>query len=254
MFGSLAAGAFDESSSYRPNSPYAASKAAADHLVRAWHTTYGLPVVISNCSNNYGPYQYPEKFIPLMILNALAARPLPVYGDGANVREWLYVDDHADALWTVLRRGRIGESYNVGGHSEARNIDVAQTICDLVDELAKPLASGEPRRNLITFVEDRPGHDFRYAMNAAKLGSELGWRPATPFADGLRRTVAWYASNQSWWESRRGSRSPAPRRSPIAWALFPASNWRRRSRRCRHAPIANTSAASPPSRNKNDRR
>jgi dTDP-glucose 4,6-dehydratase len=203
VFGSLAAGAFDESSSYRPNSPYAASKAAADHLVRAWHTTYGLPVVISNCSNNYGPYQYPEKFIPLMILNALAGRPLPVYGDGTNVREWIYVDDHADALWTILRRGRIGESYNVGGSSEARNIDVAQTICDLIDALAKPLPTGKARRDLITFVEDRPGHDFRYAMNAAKLGSELGWRPAMPFADGLRRTVEWYAANQSWWESRR---------------------------------------------------
>jgi dTDP-glucose 4,6-dehydratase len=205
VFGSLGrTGAFDEESPYRPNSPYAASKAAADHLVRAWHITYGLPVVISNCSNNYGPYQHPEKFIPRMILCALFNEPLPVYGDGSNVREWLYVDDHADALWTILRSGRNGESYNVGGYAEARNIDVAHVICDLVDELAGPSAEG-PRRSLITFVEDRPGHDFRYAMNAAKLAIELGWQPRTAFDEGLRRTVAWYVKNRPWWEAERAT-------------------------------------------------
>lgn len=206
VFGSLGpSGWFEETTPYRPNSPYAASKAGADHLVRAWHHTYGLPVVLSNCSNNYGPYQHPEKFIPLMILNAIAGKPMPVYGRGTNVRDWLFVDDHARALWTILRQGRVGESYNVGANTEMRNIDVAQAICDLLDELSGPLPGGQPRRNLIVPVADRPGHDLRYAIDAGKLRAELDWRPRETFDAGLRRTVTWYLANESWWTPRRAA-------------------------------------------------
>ena len=198
VYGSLGpTGVFTEDTAYRPNSPYAASKASSDHLVRAWHHTYGLPVVLNNCSNNYGPYQFPEKLVPLMILNALHRRPLPVYGRGANVRDWLFVEDHARALYAVLIQGRLGESYNIGGRSERRNLEVVETICDLVDEaLGRP--PGDSRR-LITFVADRPGHDLRYAIDCAKAERELGWQPAFGFAEGLRRTVRWYLDHDEWW-------------------------------------------------------
>lgn len=203
VYGSLGeAGLFTEESAYRPNSPYSASKASADHLVRAWHKTFGLPVVVSNCSNNYGPFQFPEKLIPLMTLNALQRKPLPVYGRGFNVRDWLYVEDHARALATVATRGTIGETYNVGGGNEVRNIDVVEMICDLVDEIA-PKAGAGPRRNLITFVEDRPGHDQRYAIDASKLTRDLGWTPRETFDTGLRKTVGWYIANRAWWERLR---------------------------------------------------
>jgi len=205
VYGSLGAtGLFTEQTPYRPNSPYSASKAGSDHLVRAWHHTFGLPVVTSNCSNNYGPYQFPEKLIPLMTINALEGVPLPVYGGGENVRDWLYVEDHARALWTILTQGRPGETYNVGGDSELRNLDVVGMICDLVDELA-PRAGQAPRRELIAFVTDRPGHDLRYAIDAAKIRAELGWTPRESFASGLRRTVAWYLENQDWWDRIRGA-------------------------------------------------
>ncbi len=194
--------AFSETTSYAPNSPYAASKAASDHLVRAYHHTFHMPVVTTNCSNNYGPYQFPEKLIPLVILNALSGKQLPVYGDGSNVRDWLFVEDHCSAIRAVLERGRLGETYNIGGNSERRNIDVVQTICDLVDEYRPDTAIG-PRRKLITFVTDRPGHDRRYAINASKLKSELGWQPAARFEDGLRKTVEWYLENTAWVESVR---------------------------------------------------
>jgi dTDP-glucose 4,6-dehydratase len=199
VFGSLGpTGAFTESTPYRPNSPYAASKAAADHLVRAWHHTYGLPTIITNCSNNYGPYQFPEKLIPLMILNAMSNKPLPVYAKGENVRDWLHVDDHVRALRLVLERGKPGETYNVGGNAERRNIDVVEAICDLVAEVG----GQKPRnlRDLITFVEDRPGHDRRYAIDATKIRSELGWSPTESFESGLRKTVQWYAANSQWCE------------------------------------------------------
>jgi dTDP-glucose 4,6-dehydratase len=202
VFGSLGeAGAFSETTPYSPNSPYSASKAASDHLVRAWHHTYGLPVLITNCSNNYGPYQFPEKLIPLIILNALEGRPLPVYGRGENVRDWLYVDDHADAILTVLARGRIGETYLIGGRSERRNIEVVRTICRLMDELAPGI--GRPREELIEFVTDRPGHDLRYAIDPGKIERELGWVPSVDFEQGLRRTVQWYLDNRWWWERVR---------------------------------------------------
>lgn len=198
VYGSLGAeGFFTEATPYAPNSPYSASKAASDHLVRAWHHTYGLPVVTTNCSNNYGPYQFPEKLIPLMIQNALVGRELPVYGRGENVRDWLYVDDHADALLTVLARGRSGETYNVGGENEMQNLSVVRAVCALLDELAPDQAIG-PRERLITFVTDRPGHDARYAIDPAKLRRELGWRPRETFASGLRRTVQWYLEHQDW--------------------------------------------------------
>ncbi len=228
VYGSLGpSGRFTEATPYAPNSPYSASKAASDHLVRAWHHTYGLPVVMTNCSNNYGPYQFPEKLIPLMIINALEGRALPVYGRGANVRDWLYVEDHARALWTILSEGRVGATYNVGGDSEQRNIEVVGMICDLVDELA-PRPGAPPRRELITFVEDRPGHDLRYAIDAARIRAELGWRPRESFATGLRKTVSWYLEHRPWWERIRGSSydgsrlglgceagaAPAPRRPP----------------------------------------
>lgn len=198
VFGTLGpTGAFTEESQYQPNSPYSASKAASDHLARAWHHTYGLPVVTSNCSNNYGPYQFPEKLIPLMIQNALAGKELPVYGRGENVRDWLFVEDHVEALIAVFGRGRLGETYNVGGSAERRNIDVVETLCDIVDEL-RP-GSG-PRRSLIRFVADRPGHDLRYAIDSGKIRRELGWSPVETFETGLRKTIQWYLDNQEWCE------------------------------------------------------
>ena len=193
-------GLFTETTPYQPNSPYSASKAASDHLVRAWHHTYGLPVVTTNCSNNYGPYHFPEKLIPLVILNCLDGKPLPVYGTGENVRDWLYVEDHARALWTVMTRGRLGETYNIGGEAERTNISVVRAICDLVDEF---VPAAKPRRDLITFVADRPGHDARYAMDITKISTELGWRPQETFESGLRRTVEWYLANRPWWEAIR---------------------------------------------------
>ena len=206
VYGSLGAtGLFTEETPYQPNSPYSASKAASDHLVRAWYHTYGLPTVISNCSNNYGPYQFPEKLIPLITINALLGEPLPVYGKGENVRDWLYVEDHARALWTILTAGRVGETYNVGGNSEMRNIEVVQTICDTLDDIA-PLDNGGSRRDLITFVEDRPGHDLRYAIDATKLTRDLDWAPQETFASGLRKTVDWYLENRGWWERIRAGR------------------------------------------------
>ena len=188
---------FTEQNQYAPNSPYAASKAAADHLVRAYHHTYGLPTLTSNCSNNYGQFQFPEKLIPLTILNARDRKPIPVYGDGKNVRDWLYVEDHCAALKTVLERGRPGETYNVGGSSEKTNVEVVTTICELVDEFL-PDASARPRVELIKFVTDRPGHDRRYAMDANKLQSELGWKPRENFKSGLRKTVEWYLAHEQW--------------------------------------------------------
>lgn len=197
VYGSLwPSGGFTEASRYAPNSPYAASKAASDMLVRSYHRTYGLPTVITNCSNNYGPYQHPEKFIPVVIQSVLTRRPIPVYGDGLNVRDWLHVRDHAEALWQVLTRGRIGEVYNIGGRNEWPNIRVVELICDLIDELAPNL--GGNSRKLITFVKDRPGHDRRYAIDATKIQTELGWQPAYAFERGLRETVQWYLDNQAW--------------------------------------------------------
>ena len=194
--------AFSETTAYAPNSPYSASKAGSDHLVRAYHHTFGLPVLTTNCSNNYGPFQFPEKLIPLMILNALEGKPLPVYGDGGNVRDWLFVEDHCSAIRAVLERGRPGETYNVGGNSERKNLDVVNTICDLVDEMRPDPARG-PRRRLITFVKDRPGHDRRYAIDARKIARELAWEPAEQFETGLRRTVRWYLDNMEWVENIR---------------------------------------------------
>jgi dTDP-glucose 4,6-dehydratase len=188
--------AFSESTAYSPNSPYAASKAASDHFVRAYHHTYGLPVLTTNCSNNYGRFQFPEKLIPLVILNARGGKPLPVYGDGQNVRDWLYVDDHCEAIATVLSRGKVGQTYNIGGWNEKRNIEIVETICDIVDEIAG--RSDSPRRSLITFVKDRPGHDRRYAMDATKIERELGWRPIETFESGIRKTVEWYLKNEEW--------------------------------------------------------
>ena len=198
VYGSLGAtGKFTETTPYAPNSPYSASKAASDHLVRAFHHTYGLPVLTTNCSNNYGPYQFPEKLIPLIIARALAGEALPVYGDGRNVRDWLYVGDHCAAIRTVLERGRIGETYNVGGDAERENIVVVKTICALLDA-RRPLADGRDRETLITFVKDRPGHDRRYAIDATKLQGELGWAPSVTFEEGIARTVDWYLDNQAW--------------------------------------------------------
>jgi dTDP-glucose 4,6-dehydratase len=188
--------AFTETNPYEPNSPYSASKAASDHLVRAWHHTYGLPVVTTNCSNNYGPYHFPEKLIPLMIVNALAGKPLPVYGDGQQIRDWLYVTDHCSAIRAVLARGRLGETYNIGGWNEKANIDIVRTICALLDEL-RPDPAGSYAR-LITYVKDRPGHDRRYAIDARKIERELGWRPAETFETGIRKTVGWYLANADW--------------------------------------------------------
>ncbi|MEM8570058.1 MAG: dTDP-glucose 4,6-dehydratase [Pseudomonadota bacterium] len=199
VFGTLGeTGHFTEETPYAPNSPYSASKASSDHLVRAWGETYGLPVVLSNCSNNYGPFHFPEKLIPVVILNALAGRDIPVYGKGENVRDWLFVEDHADALLMVAQKGRLGESYNIGGNAEAQNIDIVRKICALMDELNP---DGAPHDRLITFVTDRPGHDFRYAIDATKIRDELGWQPSLTLDEGLRRTVAWYLENREWWQA-----------------------------------------------------
>ena len=201
VFGSLGAdGLFREDTPYSPNSPYSASKAGADHLVRAWRHTYGLPTIVTNCSNNYGPYHFPEKLIPLMIINAIEGKPLPVYGRGENIRDWLYVEDHAAALMLVAREGVVGESYNVGGRNEWRNIDVVYAICELMNEF-QPRPGGY--RALVTFVSDRPGHDMRYAIDSAKIERELGWRPAERFETGLRKTVRWYLDNPGWWRAIR---------------------------------------------------
>jgi dTDP-glucose 4,6-dehydratase len=203
VFGSLGAeGFFTETTAYSPNSPYSASKAASDHLVNAWHHTYGLPVVLSNCSNNYGPYHFPEKLIPLVTLNALEGKPIPVYGRGENVRDWLYVEDHARALRLIAEHGKPGESYNVGGSSERANIDVVRAICALIDELA-PDAKRGAAATLIAYVTDRPGHDLRYAIDASKISRDLGWTPRENFETGLRKTVRWYLENRPWWERIR---------------------------------------------------
>ncbi|PFG62068.1 dTDP-glucose 4,6-dehydratase [Thioclava sp. ES.031] len=197
VYGTLGpTGQFTEETPYAPNSPYSASKAGSDHLVRAWHETYGLPVVLTNCSNNYGPYHFPEKLIPVVILNALAGKPLPIYGDGSNVRDWLYVEDHADALLLVLEKGALGRSYNIGGENERSNLELVQTICTILDKL-RP---GEtPYADLITFVTDRPGHDARYAIDPTRIREELGWRPSVTVEEGLERTVRWYLENEDWW-------------------------------------------------------
>jgi len=198
VYGSLGPrGKFREKTPYRPNSPYSASKAASDHLVRAYHKTFRLPVTISNCSNNYGPYQFPEKLIPLVTLNALEGKPLPVYGDGKNVRDWLYVEDHCEAIWTIMEKGRLGQTYNIGGGAEMENIVIVQMICDILDEIA-PARDGQSRRRLITFVKDRPGHDRRYAIDFTKLNRELGWSPKESFRSGLRKTIQWYLYRQAW--------------------------------------------------------
>ena len=192
---------FSETTPYAPSSPYSASKASSDHLVRAWQRTYGLPVLVTNCSNNYGPYHFPEKLIPHVILNAIHGRPLPIYGDGLQIRDWLFVEDHARALCEVLSRGKVGETYNIGGHNEKTNLEVVETLCDLLEELAPNKPAGVDRyRELITFVKDRPGHDLRYAIDAGKIERELGWRPQETFASGIRKTVQWYLDNQEWWQ------------------------------------------------------
>lgn len=192
---------FTETTPYSPSSPYSASKAGSDHLVRAWGRTYGLPVLVTNCSNNYGPYHFPEKLIPHVILNAIHGKPLPIYGDGSQVRDWLFVEDHARALYTVVTQGEVGETYNIGGHNEKRNLQVVETICDLLEELAPEKPEGvEHYRDLITFVKDRPGHDMRYAIDASKIGRELGWTPAETFETGMRKTVTWYLNNREWWQ------------------------------------------------------
>jgi dTDP-glucose 4,6-dehydratase len=201
VYGSLSLSdpAFKETNSYEPNSPYSASKAASDHLVRAWFHTYRFPVITTNCSNNYGPYHFPEKLIPLVILNALNNKPLPIYGDGQQIRDWLYVGDHCSAIREVLARGRLGETYNIGGWNEKANIDVVKTICNILDEL-KPRADKKSYADQITFVKDRPGHDRRYAIDASKIENELGWRPAETFETGIRKTVEWYLNNSEWVE------------------------------------------------------
>ena len=199
VFGSLGdKGFFTEDTPYAPNSPYSASKASSDHLVRAYHETYQLPTTLSNCSNNYGPFQFPEKLIPLMILNALEGKPLPVYGDGLNIRDWLFVTDHCSAIWRVMQAAAFGSTYNVGGRNELPNLRVVEKICDLVDVQAPPLPGGKPRRSLITFVKDRPGHDRRYAIDCSKIERDLGWKPAETWATGFERTVAWYLSHFEW--------------------------------------------------------
>jgi dTDP-glucose 4,6-dehydratase len=200
VYGSLGReGCFKETTPYKPNSPYSASKAASDHLVRAYYKTYGLPMTISNCSNNYGPYQFPEKLIPLIILNALEGKSLPVYGEGKNVRDWLYVKDHCIAIWTIMKNGTTGETYNVGGNSELENIRLVEMICDILDE-KNPLSDGRSRRDLITFVKDRPGHDFRYAIDFSKLNKNLNWRPKQTLETGIRDTIQWYMDNREWVE------------------------------------------------------
>lgn len=212
VFGALQEeGRFTEEARYDPRSPYSASKAASDHLVRSWHHTYGIPILLTNCSNNYGPHQYPEKLIPLTIIKGLAGEPMPVYGRGLNVRDWLFVDDHAKALTLVLEKGRVGETYNVGGDAERRNIDVVGAICEAMDRLTRRPMDGSHRK-LITFVPDRPGHDFRYGMNFAKLNAELGWSPEHSFESGLFATVKWYIDNRAWWEPLLTAHNPGTRR------------------------------------------
>lgn len=201
VYGSLGdTGMFTEATPYDPSSPYSASKAASDHLLRAWHRTFGLPVTISNCSNNYGAFQFPEKLIPLMILNCLAHKPLPVYGKGLNVRDWLYVTDHCEAINTIIRKGNTGDTYNIGGHNEMKNIDIVNIICELLDELA-PSEQLKSYKELITYVQDRPGHDLRYAIDAGKIERELGWKPRETFNTGIRKTVIWYLENRQWWKN-----------------------------------------------------
>ena len=202
VYGSLGeTGYFTEATPYDPRSPYSASKASSDHLVRAWHHTYGLPTIITNCSNNYGPYQFPEKLIPLVTLNALERKPLPIYGKGDNIRDWLYVEDHVRALWTVVNEGKPGSTYNIGGNEERTNLEVVETICNILDEI-KPHPDGS-YFNLIEFVEDRPGHDKRYAIDATKIKTELGWEPTVSFETGIRNTIQWYLENEWWWEPIR---------------------------------------------------
>ncbi len=205
VYGSLGAtGQFTEATAYAPNSPYAASKAASDHLVRAWGETYGLPIIVTNCSNNYGPYQFPEKLIPVVILNALAGKAIPIYGDGSNLRDWLYVEDHADALLTAVQKGKLGRTYNIGGENEVSNIDLVRKICAILDQKRSAKA---PYANLITYVTDRPGHDQRYAIDPARIHAELGWRPSVTVDQGLELTVQWYLDNKDWWQglqSRQG--------------------------------------------------
>lgn len=204
VYGSLGEeGLFTETTPYAPNSPYSASKASSDHLVRAWHHTFGLPVVTTNCSNNYGPHQFPEKLIPLIILNGLERKPLPIYGKGDNVRDWLHVEDHVKALWLVVTKGRLGEVYNIGGDAERQNVEVVRAICSLLDEFVSP---SSPTEDLITYVTDRPGHDARYAMDTTKISTELGWKPQESFESGLRHTVQWYLENKPWWNDIRGGR------------------------------------------------
>ena len=201
VFGSLSeSGFFTEETPYDPSSPYSASKASSDHLIRAWHRTFDLPVLISNCSNNYGPYQFPEKLIPLMILNCLEEKPLPVYGTGENIRDWLYVEDHCDAIYTILQKGAIGETYNVGGNNEIKNIQIVEVICDILNDI-HPAGSGKSYHELITFVKDRPGHDFRYAIDASKLKKEIGWEPKESFNTGIQKTIEWYLKNEEWWKT-----------------------------------------------------
>lgn len=190
---------FDENTPYDPRSPYSASKASSDHLVRAWHETYGLPIVLTNCSNNYGPYHFPEKLIPVIILNALAEKPIPIYGDGSNVRDWLYVEDHADALLLVLKKGALGRRYNIGGGNEWTNLEIVKSICGLLDDI-RPRATG-PYEDLVTFVTDRPGHDARYAIDSTRIFEDLGWRASVSVEEGLKRTVLWYLENEDWWRS-----------------------------------------------------
>ena len=205
VYGSLGQeGKFTEQTAYDPSSPYSASKAGSDHLARAWHRTYGLPVLITNCSNNYGPYQFPEKLIPLMIINCLHEKPLPVYGEGVNVRDWLFVLDHCDAISSVLSKGQVGETYNVGGNNEIQNIQVVKMICGILDEIF-PRSNGSSYNDLISFVKDRPGHDFRYAIDAGKIERDLCWRPRETFETGLRKTLTWYLENRKWWEDIRNN-------------------------------------------------
>ncbi len=201
VFGSLGeSGMFTEETAYDPSSPYSASKAGSDHLVRAWQRTFGLPITISNCSNNYGPYQFPEKLIPLMILNCLAHKPLPVYGKGLNVRDWLFVTDHCEAINIIIRKGKFGETYNIGGHNEMKNIDIVTTICKILDEL-EPSPTLNSYTELITYVKDRPGHDLRYAIDAGKIEKDLRWKPAETFETGIRKTFSWYLENREWWQN-----------------------------------------------------
>lgn len=210
VFGSLGpTGQFTEDTPYDPRSPYSASKAASDHLVRAWHETYGLPVTLTNCSNNYGPFHFPEKLIPVVIINALANKPIPVYGAGENIRDWLYVEDHADALLLVLEKGRVGRSYNIGGENERRNVDLVRTICAILDEKC-PKASGS-YADQVTFVTDRPGHDARYAIDPSRIRRELGWRPSVTVEEGLARTVQWYLDNEDWWQALQGRKGVGER-------------------------------------------